>query len=107
MKKVIVTVTALALAGVLNFGLASAHPFVTPTQPPVVQTDKPGDHQSGEKDESKANATTGKQDENDQMGEQDADVEEQGDHDANTTAGTETKDGQNGVEQDGEFDGDK
>lgn len=128
MKKVVVTLTAVGLAAVLNFGIASAHPFSAPTAPPAANEHQTGDQgankantttgkvnsQSGQQDadvdeqgEKKTNATTGKQDEDGQMGEQDADVDEQGDNDANTTTGTQTKDGQTGMDQDGEHEDDK
>ena len=120
MKKVIVTLASVALAGAVNFGVASAHPSYEPTPPASpapnagspstpgslqgseVDQEQQGDNQSGTVD---ANDTTGKQDESGQMGEQDANVDEQGASDANTTSGTQDNKGQSGAQQDGEVDG--
>ena len=118
-KKVIVTLASVALAGAVNFGVASAHPNYEPTPPPSpanvgqptvpgslqgseVDQEQQGDNQSGAAD---ANDTTGKQDENAQMGEQGTNVDEQGANDANTTSGTQDNKGQSGAQQDGEFEG--
>ena len=119
MKKVIVTLASVALAGALNIGIASAHPSYEPTPPPSpanvgqptvpgslqgseVDQEQQGDNQSGAAD---ANDTTGKQDENAQMGEQGTNVDEQGANDANTTSGTQDSNAQSGAQQDGEFEG--
>ena len=122
MKKVIVTLASVALAGAVNFGVASAHPSFEPAPPasPAPNVVTPGSVQGSEVDEEQQ----GDNQTGDQTDSADAAANQGGEHgeakdaagnsteadekDMNDTQDQQGQQGQNdrNTQQDGEFEGD-
>ena len=128
MKKVIVTLASVALAGALNFGMASAHPYADPTPPPsaapsdgkptpgALQGSEADDEQQGDNQSGDVNEVDGQSgDTTDSGDKQDGEQSDAEDAAGAATASNENdaqdQQGQQGqndrnTQQDGEFEGD-